>query len=108
MNLINTTIYKQNIANLTNWVDTTPVHQVIDTVTYDLYESNNPFRKHFDETEIHNKELRITANTAAVLGAEFFSAFSNPYYLSHKITTIPTYYKNIVNAYEKFSGKNIS
>jgi hypothetical protein len=106
MNLISTTIYKQNIINLQNWVDTTPLPQAIDNVTYDLYESNNPFRKHFDENQIHNKGLRVSANTATTLSAEFFSAFSNPYYISHKIISIPTYYKNVVNTYEKFSDHN--
>jgi hypothetical protein len=108
MNLINTTIYKQNLTNIQNWIDSTPVPQAIDNVTYDLYESNNPFRKHFDENQIHNQTLRVSANTATALSAEFFSAFANPYYLSHKITTIPTYYKNIINTYEKITNNNHS
>jgi hypothetical protein len=106
MNLINMTVYRNNIKNLANWVDTTPVPDVIDTMTYDLYESNNPFRKHFSENEIPNKGLRITANTTTLIGAEFFSAFTNPYYLMHKITGIPTVYHNAVDTYSKITHNN--
>jgi hypothetical protein len=104
MNLINTTIYQQNMNALTNWVDTTPTNKIIDTMTYDLYESNNPFRKTFDKNEINNKGLRIAANTTTAVGAEFFSALTNPYYLSHKITQIPVWYDSIVDVYKKQSS----
>lgn len=89
------------INSLTNWVDSTPMPQIIDTVTYDLYESNNPFRTSFSKEDISNKPLRIAANTTTTIGAEAFSIFTNPYYLTHKIVNIPTYYKNVVNSYQK-------
>ena len=38
MNLIEATAFRQNVIDLSNWVDSTPVPQVIDTFTYDLYE----------------------------------------------------------------------
>ena len=89
------------INALANWVDSTPMPQIIDTVTYNVYESNNPFRTSFNEDDISNKPLRIAANTTTTIGAEAFSMFTNPYYLTHKIVNIPTYYKNIVNSYQK-------
>ena len=89
------------INSLTNWVDSTPMPQIIDTITYDLYESNNPFRTSFSKEDISNKPLRIAANTTTTIGAEAFSMFTNPYYLTHKIVNIPTYYKNVVNSYQK-------
>lgn len=102
MNLINTSSsFSQNISLFSNWVDSTPVSQVIDTVTYDLYESNNPFRRKFRKEDISNKGLRYAANTSAAVGAEFFSVFTNPYYLSHKVTKIPVLYKSVVEIYKK-------
>lgn len=89
------------INALANWVDSTPMPQIIDTVTYNVYESNNPFRTSFNEDDISNKPLRIAANTTTTIGAEAFSMFTNPYYLTHKIVNIPTYYKNVVNSYQK-------
>ena len=89
------------INALANWVDSTPMPQIIDTVTYNVYESNNPFRTSFSKEDISNKPLRIAANTTTTIGAEAFSMFTNPYYLTHKIVNIPTYYKNIVNSYQK-------
>lgn len=89
------------INSLTNWVDSTPMPQIIDTVTYDLYESNNPFRTSFSKEDISNKPLRIATNTTTTIGAEAFSMFTNPYYLTHKIVNIPTYYKNVINSYQK-------
>ena len=89
------------INALYNWVDSTPMPQIIDTVTYDVYESNNPFRTSFNKNDISNTPLRIAANTTAAVGAEAFSIFTNPYYLTHKLVNIPTYYKNVVNTYKK-------
>ena len=109
MNLIKTKVYQQNLANLHNWVDQTPVNEMIDTVTYDIYESNNPFRKKkFDKEQINNKSLRVAANTTTAIGAEVFSAFANPYYLSHKVTQVPVIYHNAVDAYKKVQNKNSS
>lgn len=105
MNSINTT-FNQNISLFSNWVDSTPVPQVIDTVTYDLYESNNPFKWNYNEQRIKNNVLRNTLNATTTVGAEFYSAFTNPYYLTHKIVNIPTNYKNVVNLYEKYSTKS--
>lgn len=101
MNLIDSTVFRQNISVLSNWVDSTPVNQVIDKVTYDLYESNNPLRRKFDKNDIDNKGLRIAANATTAVGAEFFSVFTNPYYLTHKVVQVPVYYKNIVDTYKK-------
>ncbi len=104
MNLIDATAFKQNMFVLTNWVDSTPVPQVIDTVTYDLYESNNPFRRTFAKKDINNRALRMAANTTAGVSAEVFSVFTNPYYLSHKVTHVPVAYKNVVDVYKKYSA----
>ncbi len=100
MDLISATTFSQNITLLSNWVDSTPVNDVIDTVTYDLYESGNPFRHKFSKAQIPNKILRTTANATTTVGAEFFSAFTNPYYLTHKIVNIPVMYQNVVNTYK--------
>jgi len=101
MNLINSTILKQNLASLSNWADSTSVPTVIDSVTYDLYESNNPFRKKFSEEEIHNKGMRIAVNTGTAVSAELFSAFANPYYLTHKITQIPVLCNHVIDTYKR-------
>ena len=103
MNLINATILKQNMSILSNWVDSTPVPDVIDSVTYDLYESSNPFRKTFSKEEISNRGLRVAANTTTAVGAEVFSAFANPFYLSHKLVSIPTMYTTVVDSYKRNS-----
>lgn len=105
MNLINTSLTYPNISQLlTNWVDSKPVPELLDSVTYDLYESNNPFRKTFNETDITNKGLRVAANTTAIVSAEAFSAFANPYYLFHKVTHIPIYYQSVVDKYKNTQG----
>nr|QGT49864.1 hypothetical protein Melaina855_2510 [uncultured Candidatus Melainabacteria bacterium] len=106
MNLIDSTVFRQNVSSFSNWVDTTPVPQVINTVTYDLYESNNPLRRTFEKDDIHNKGLRIAANATTSVGAEIFSMFTNPYYLTHKITQVPVLYRSIVDAYKKVSSGN--
>ncbi len=103
MNLINATSFSQNLSLFSNWVDSTPVHQVIDTVTYDVYESNNPFRYKFSDDKIKNDLLRKTANATTTVGAEVFSAFMNPYYLTHKIVKLPSMYQGVVNTYKKYS-----
>lgn len=104
MNLIDSTVFRQNISTLSNWVDSTPVNEVIDKVTYDLYESNNPLRHKFDRNDIHNKGLRVAANTTTAVGAEVFSALTNPYYLTHKVTQIPVLYTSVVNVYKHNSS----
>jgi len=106
MNLINMKVYQQNLATLSNWVDSTPVNQMIDSVTYNQYENSNPFRKKFDKTEISNTALRTAANTTTTIGAEMFSMFSNPYYLTHKVTQIPVWYQSAVNSYKNNSTGN--
>lgn len=98
MNLLNTTFVNNNLSSvLKNWTDTSVIPQTIDSVTYDLYENNNPFRK-------IPAENGILANTGAAVSAEIFSAFANPYYLPHKITRVPAAYTNVVNTYKKYSG----
>lgn len=103
MNLIESAVIRQNVIDLSNWVDSTPVPQVIDTFTYDLYESNNPFRYKFTKDQISNKSLRIAANTTTTVGAEFFSVLTNPYYITHKLVHIPTAYNSVVDAYKHYS-----
>ena len=105
MNLLDAAIYKQNLSVLSNWVDSTPVDQMIDTVTYDLYEDSNPFRHKFTKEEISNRGLRIAANTSAAVGAEVFSVFANPYYLMHKAIQIPVACSKVVNTYRQNSSK---
>jgi len=102
MKLINTT-FSQNISIFSNWVDSTPVPQVIDTITYDLYESNNPFRLEYNDERIKNNMLRHTVNTTTSVAGEVYSMFTNPYYLTHKIVHIPSGCKNAVNVYKKYS-----
>lgn len=104
MNIIDVTVFKQGMSSISNWMDTTPVPQVIDTVTYDLYESNNPLRRKFDKNDINNKSLRVAANASTTVGAEIFSMFTNPYYLSHKVTQVPVLYKNVVDTYKKVAS----
>ena len=82
-----------------------PLPQVIDTVTYDLYESNNPFRQKTDK-KFDNKALRYTVNATSAVGAEAFSVFTNPYYLTHKIVNLPVMYKNVANIYKKYSTQD--
>lgn len=101
MNPINT--INQNLSIFTNWVDSTPVPQVIDTVTYDLYESGNPFRQDFNSRDINNTALRYTVKTTTSVGAEVFSAFTNPFYLAHKIVQLPSMYQSVVDTYKKYS-----
>ena len=103
MNSINTS-FRQNISLFTNWIDSTPIPDVIDTVTYDLYEDSNPFRNNkFTKEQIPNTQLRHTVNTTTKIGAEMFSIFTNPYYLTHKIIHLPAMYNHVVGAYKKFS-----
>lgn len=102
MNPINTS-FSQNISLFASWIDSTPLPQVIDTVTYDLYESNNPFRNKFNKEQIKNNNLRHTVNTTTAVGAEMFSIFTNPYYLTHKIIHLPSMYNHVVGAYKKYS-----
>lgn len=106
MNLIDSMVFKQNMSVLSNWVDSTPVNQMIDSVTYDLYESNNPFRKKFDKTHINNKGLRVVANATTTVSAEVFSAFANPYYLTHKFTQIPIWCDSVVDVYKNTVQNN--
>lgn len=107
MNLINTTVISQNISLFSNWVDSTSVPKMVDTVTYDLYESDNPFRHRFNDKQIKNDALRHSVNATAAVGAEAYSMFANPYYLTHKIINLPMYipasYKKVAEMYSKYS-----
>lgn len=99
MNNLNTQyINIQN--NLSLWAKSKPVSDLIDSLTYDLYEENNPFNRTFNSDDISDKRLRAITNAGIKTSAEIFSAFANPYYLSHKFTHIPVYYKNAVNLYK--------
>lgn len=101
MNLINFNTHSNNISTIiSSWADSKPVPDLIDSFTYDLYESNNPFNITFSKDEINNKSLRYAINTTTKVSAEVFSAFANPYYLTHKITRIPVYYQTVVDKYK--------
>lgn len=64
MNLIDSAIIKNNLTStLRNWTDSVEIPALIDSVTYDLYDSSNPFKKTFTKEEISNKPMRILANT---------------------------------------------
>ncbi len=90
--------------SLKNWADTKTIPQIIDAVTYDQYESDNPLRIKFSEKEnIHNEKLRQTVDFAQDVGAEIVSAYINPFYLTHKVINIPTNYQNVVDTYKKHS-----
>ncbi len=106
MNIINSTIIRQNLGIISNWVDSTSVPSAIDSVTYDLYESNNPFRKTFTKDEISNKGVRYAVNTGATVSAELFSVFTNPYYLTHKVGQLPVFCNHVVNTYKKTKLNN--
>ncbi len=99
MNSLNTQ-YTNIQNNLSLWAKSKPVPDLIDSLTYNLYEDSNPFNRTFDDNDISDKRLRAIANAGTKTTAEIFSAFANPYYLSHKFTHIPVYYKNSVNLYE--------
>lgn len=105
MNLITNTI-NQNISQLSNWVNTTPVPDMIDTVTYDLYEQDNPFRREYTNFKFGNPYLNSSVNVAKKTGAELFSIFANPYYMMHKIVNIPVYYKNATELYKTYATKS--
>lgn len=101
------TSFSQNISLFTNWVDSTPLPDMIDTVTYDLYESNNPFRDNkFSKKQIKNDNIRHTVNATTAVGAEFFSVYTNPFYLTHKIVHLPSMYNNVVDFYKKYTGSS--
>lgn len=107
MNIFNSPAFKQNMIQVSNWVDSVPVTDVISDLTYDSYEDGNPFRfMRFTEEDISNKPLRVVANTGTKIGAEVFSIFTNPYYIPHKIIKAPTYYGQIVDFYNKYSVNN--
>jgi len=94
----------QIVQNFTNWIDAVSTPQIIDTVTYNVYDENNPFRVKFSSEDIHNKTFRMGANAAAAMGAETFSFFTNPYYLTHKIINAPQVYQSTIDAYKKYSA----
>lgn len=92
---------------LPNWVDTVQVPQIINNLTYNYYESNNPFRLKIEDdqqNEKNNNNQFINATTIA--GAELFSVFTNPYYITHKIVQIPSFYRGVVDAYKKYSSQD--
>ena len=103
MNLLNNNIGRAITSLYSNWIDSYQLPDVINTVTYDIYESNNPLRYHFDEDKIKNDNLRKTVNATTLVGAEFFSVLTNPYYLTHKIIKLPYMYQNAVDAYKRYS-----
>ena len=107
MNLINTTVISQNMSLFSNWVDSTPVPKMVDTVTYDLYESDNPFRHKFSNKQIKMIRLGILRIQLLRLVQKLFQLFANPYYLTHKIINLPAYipasYRKVAEIYSKYS-----
>jgi hypothetical protein len=99
MNLIHNHI----ISSLNNWVDSTPAPQIVDSLTYDQYEINNPLRLNFyNPKNIDNRYLRTGANIAKNIGTEVVSAYINPFYLTHKVVNAPAVaYQTVINAYSK-------
>lgn len=104
MNLLDNHVSRAITSLYSNWIDSYQFPNIINTVTYDLYESNNPLRHHFDDDEIKNDNLRRTVNATTMVGAEFFSVLTNPYYLTHKIIRLPYLYSNAVETYKKFAS----
>ena len=99
MNLLtNINQYSQNIIP--------KIPQTIEEVTYDSYEGNNPFSKTFNNLQIEDKNIQSAVDTTKLIGAEAFSLFTNPFYLTHKFVQIPTYYKTIVENYTKTSKQH--
>ncbi len=95
-------ILLQQYNSATKWVNQTPVPKIIDTFTYDTYESSNPFRiDYFDKKPSDNKYVYATVHAVKNVGTEIFSAYTNPFYLTHKIVNIPTNYQKVVQAYGK-------
>ena len=74
--------------------------QKIDSATYGTYEADNPFRN-TEDIKLTDGNLQKVANTTKAVGSEVFSALTNPFYLTHKIFQMPTYYKTATEAYEK-------
>ena len=98
-----------NILNksfLSNWTDSVQIPQIINNLTYNYYESNNPFRlKVEDDQQSENENNQISTFTT-IVGAELFSVFTNPYYLTHKIVQIPSLYRSVVDVYKKYSSQD--
>lgn len=106
-NSINSTIsntINSNINHITDWAANTPINEMFDSLTYDIYESDNPFRHEYSKSEIKNPAVKYTINAAKTTGAELYSVFANPFYLAHKIVNIPVYYKNAADLYKKASS----
>lgn len=96
-----------NIVNrsfLSNWVDTIQVPQIINNLTYEYYESNNPFRFKIEDDQQNENSTNQIINATTIAGAELFSVFTNPYYLTHKIVQIPSLYRSVVDVYKKYSS----
>ncbi len=95
--------FKRNTPAIDDVMD---VSDAVDMYTYNDYESSNPMRIDFWQNQIdqiENKMLRQTAGAAQNIGAEVMSAYTNPYYIPHKIINIPKDYKNVVETYKKYS-----
>ena len=89
-----------------NFPDRKQLAQTIEEVTYDSYEDNNPFSQTFNDIDIEDEDLKNTVVTVKAAGGEAFSAFTNPFYLTHKIIQLPEYYKNAVNLYKNTQKQN--
>ena len=87
--------------------DVLDIPDIVDAYTYDEYESSNPLRIKFWGDQIKNSFLHKAIDTTQNVGAEVLSAYTNPYYIPHKIINLPNDYKNVVEAYKKYSNPNI-
>ncbi len=105
MNIID--YYITQKKDMKNWVQTRSVPKIIDEFTYKPYESDNPFRLDFSNqiNQISNDMVKQSVNVAQNVGAEVFSAYTNPYYLSHKMINMPS---NVVEIYNKYSSHSLS
>lgn len=85
----------------TVWVAQTPTPKIIDTFTYDVYESENPFKiDFFGDGKINNNYMLKTLTATQNISAEVYSAYTNPFYMTHKIINLPS---QAVEIYKKNS-----
>ena len=91
---------KKNPPNADDVLD---IPDIIDMYTYDDYESSNPLRIRFMKDKLENSFMKKAMNTTQNIGAEVISAYTNPYYIPHKIINLPNDYKNVVETYKKYS-----
>ena len=93
--------FKKNPPNMDDVLD---IPDIVNMYTYDDYEFNNPLHINFWERKIENKIMRESVNTTQNVGADELSAYTNYYYIPHRIINLPKDYKNIIEVYKKYSN----